>query len=181
MNHLISVTWYDAYLLTTIREREFDFSIETTWSKKGWVQSILSIRGHDNFDVHWLVETIHLIQKFEKDTLNFTISTCLSVKSFRCNRIDFIYENNWRRVFLQGFQTDSDWMTISGLSQKKKWTVQGVESGRSQKRKNDQRKLSVLASQIERFIWGNMIIHLWVIAAMTVHFRPGPKRTFIQP
>ena len=102
ISHLYD-SWYDSYLLTAIWEREFNFSVETTWSKKGWIQSVLSIGSHDNFYVHWLVETIHLIQKFEKDTLNFTIGTCLSVKTFGCNCINFINENNWRRVFWKKF------------------------------------------------------------------------------
>ena len=133
-------SWYDSYLLTAIWQREFDFSVETTWSEKGLIQSILSIGGHDNFDVHWLVKTIHLIQKFQKDSLNFTIGTCLSVKTFRCNCIDFVNENNWWRVFCKKFSNrlwlDNDFIQWNPSIENRfmsqvKWTVPRAESGRS--------------------------------------------------
>ena len=37
------------YLLTSIRQWELNFSVETTWSKESWIECICSICRHDNF------------------------------------------------------------------------------------------------------------------------------------
>jgi hypothetical protein len=51
-------------------------------------------------DVGGLIKTVHLVQQLEQDSLNFSISSGLSVESLGCNGVDFINENDSWRVLL---------------------------------------------------------------------------------
>lgn len=57
------------------------------------------LRDSADLDGSLLVETVHLIEEFEEDTLYFSIRSCLSIESFRSDGIDFIDKNDTRRVF----------------------------------------------------------------------------------
>lgn len=66
--------------LSSVRMWEFDLSIQSTRSKKRRIEGILSVGGHDNLDVCGLIETVHLIQQLDQNSLHFSISTCLRIK-----------------------------------------------------------------------------------------------------
>ena len=59
----------------------------------------MSVCSHDDFHIHSLVETVHLVQQLEEDTLDFSISASLRVESLGSDSIDFINEDDCWRVF----------------------------------------------------------------------------------
>lgn len=47
-----------------------------------------------HLDIASLVETIHLIEEFKQDSLNFTISTCLCIETLCRDSVDFVDKND---------------------------------------------------------------------------------------
>ena len=64
------------------------------WPEKRWIKCILTISSHDNLHIDRLVESVHLSKNFKQNTLDFAISTSLSVETLCSNRINFINEND---------------------------------------------------------------------------------------
>ena len=87
-------------LLTAVWEWELNLSIETSGTKEGGIESIGTVSSHDNLDINGLIETIHLLEEFDKNTLDFTISSCVSIVSLGGDGIDLINEDNRWRIFL---------------------------------------------------------------------------------
>lgn len=77
---------------------EFDLSVEATRTEQGRVECIGTVGGHDNLDVRGLVKAVHLVQKLEENTLNFTIGAGLSIETFGCDGVDLVDEDNTWRV-----------------------------------------------------------------------------------
>jgi len=98
--HFVCKSRENESFLTSVRQWEFNFPIESTWSQKSWIKSISSIGGHNTFDVNVLIETIHLLEKLNQNSLNFSICTGICIKSFCSNSIDLINENNRGSIFL---------------------------------------------------------------------------------
>ncbi len=57
-----------------------------------------------NLDLHLnvcsLIESVHLVEKFEKDSLNFAIGSSLCVKTFGGNCVDLVDKDDGRTVLL---------------------------------------------------------------------------------
>ena len=98
-------------LLSSIGKRELDLTIKSARSEKSGIESILSVGSHDDFHIHSLVETVHLVQQLEEDTLNFSISTGLRIESLGGDSIDFINEDDCRGIFFCKAEdvTDHSW------------------------------------------------------------------------
>ncbi|KAF3402178.1 hypothetical protein DPV78_004391 [Talaromyces pinophilus] len=47
-----------------IRQRNFDLSVQTSSTKKSWVESIGPIRSHDNLCLSKIIETVELVEQF---------------------------------------------------------------------------------------------------------------------
>ena len=90
---------YKAFL-PSIGHWELNFTIESARSEECWIESISSVGRHDNFHIYCLIKAIHLLKKFNQDSLNLSISTSVSIKTFSGNRIDFINEDNIRSIVL---------------------------------------------------------------------------------
>mmetsp|Transcript_64741 Transcript_64741/g.75277 ORF Transcript_64741/g.75277 Transcript_64741/m.75277 type:complete len:284 (+) Transcript_64741:420-1271(+) len=91
-------------------KRNFDLSVQTTWSHECRIECIWSIGGHDDFDFTKIVETVHLVQKLHQCSLNFSVSTASFRKSSASDSIDFVHENNARLMLLcigKHFSNDS--------------------------------------------------------------------------
>jgi hypothetical protein len=58
-----------------IGEREFDLSVNSTWSNQGGVQGLDSVRSHNDFDVSPRVESVKLVEELQHGPLNFTFTT----------------------------------------------------------------------------------------------------------
>jgi len=71
--------------LSSIGKWEFNFSIKPSWTKQSWIQCISSICWHDDFYINILLETIHLVQQFDQNSLDLSISSCLSIKTSKIN------------------------------------------------------------------------------------------------
>ena len=71
--------------------REFDFSVNTTWSCQGWIQGIRSISGHEDLDVTSGIETIKLVDDFKHGSLDLGITFSESCST---NGIDLIKEDD---------------------------------------------------------------------------------------
>ena len=92
-------------LLSAIWKRKFDLSIESSRSEECWIEGVSTIGGHNTLYVNSLVETIHLLQELNKNSLDFAIGSCIRIKSFCGNGIDFIDEDN-RWCILLGHPED---------------------------------------------------------------------------
>jgi hypothetical protein len=71
----------DQSFLSTIRKRKFDLAIQSTGSKQRWIECVRSVRRHDHLDVRALIESIHLIEEFEKNALHFAISYSIPIST----------------------------------------------------------------------------------------------------
>lgn len=47
----------DEALLAAIRQREFNFPVQTTWTKQSRVQCVVAVGGHDHLHVDCLIKT----------------------------------------------------------------------------------------------------------------------------
>jgi len=61
--HSVSQSLEHKTLLSSVREREFNFSIKSSRSQKSRIQCISSVGSHDTFDVNCLIKTIHLLEQ----------------------------------------------------------------------------------------------------------------------
>ena len=59
--------------LASIGQREFDFTIQTTWAQQGRIECVRAIRGNYHFDVDGLIKAVHLIEKFGQYTLQLSV------------------------------------------------------------------------------------------------------------
>jgi hypothetical protein len=92
--HLASEGLEHQALLPAVRKRELDLAIETPGSQECGVQGVCTVSGHDDLNINGLIETIHLLQKLNEDTLDLTIRTSVGIETLSGNRIDFINEDN---------------------------------------------------------------------------------------
>ena len=77
-----------------IRCWQLNFSVKSSWSKKGWIKDINSICCCDNFNVNILTESVKLVEKLEHCSLDFSVSSFFWTKSFCSNSIKLINEND---------------------------------------------------------------------------------------
>jgi len=77
-----------------IRERDFNFTVKTTRSQKCGIQSIRSVGCHHTLDSAEVFETIKLIQKLHKGTLDFSISRRAFSETLSSDSIDFIHKDD---------------------------------------------------------------------------------------
>ena len=68
--------------------------VKSAGSEECRVESIGSVSSHDNFDVDGLIEAVHLIEKLEEDSLDFSVGASLGVKTFRRDRVDLVNEDD---------------------------------------------------------------------------------------
>lgn len=98
--HLRGDRGEDEPLLSTVWKRELDLPVKSTWPKQGWVESICSVCRHDHLNVDRHVETVHLVEQFEQDPLDFTICPSLRVEPLGRNGVNLIDKHNRRCVLL---------------------------------------------------------------------------------
>ena len=79
--------------LPPVRLWKFNFAIQPAGTEEGWIEGVGAVGGHDDFDVGRLVETVHLVQQFEQNALNFPVCPGLCVVPFGRNGIDFVDEH----------------------------------------------------------------------------------------
>ena len=81
-------------LLPSVGQWELDFAIKTTRAEQGGIQSVCPVCRHDNFHIYGLIETIHLSEELDQDTLHFTISTSVGIITFGGDGVDLINKDN---------------------------------------------------------------------------------------
>lgn len=69
-------------LLPAVGERELDLTIQTAGTEQSWIQRVGTIRCHDDLHVGGLVESVHLVQQLEKDSLDLAIRASLKRETF---------------------------------------------------------------------------------------------------
>ena len=112
--HLASAGLEDESSLSARRKWEFNLSVKTSWTKQSGIQGVRTVCRHDylfrkqsahssesilsqaHLDIASLVEAIHLVEEFQQDTLNLSVSTCLGIETFRGDGIDLINEDDGR-------------------------------------------------------------------------------------
>lgn len=57
-----------------IRQRNFDLSVDSSWSNERRVQAVDSVRGQNYPDIIILVKAIQLVQKFQHRPLDLLFS-----------------------------------------------------------------------------------------------------------
>ncbi|KAG9859468.1 26S protease-like protein regulatory subunit 6B, partial [Aureobasidium melanogenum] len=95
-------------LTSVAKVRELDLSVKTTRTEKGGIQSVGTVGGHDDLDVTGLIETIHLVEQLEQDTLNLSIGTGLSIETFGGNGVNLVDEDDARTVLASHTENVSD-------------------------------------------------------------------------
>mmetsp|Transcript_4465 Transcript_4465/g.10380 ORF Transcript_4465/g.10380 Transcript_4465/m.10380 type:complete len:347 (-) Transcript_4465:220-1260(-) len=96
--HLRSEGLEDQPTLPTVGHWEFNFPVQSPRAQEGGIQSVFSVCGHDDLHSGVLVESVHLVEKLQKDSLHLTIRPSLRIESLRSNRIHLINEHNARFV-----------------------------------------------------------------------------------
>ena len=91
----------DETLLTPIRKRKLDLPIETPGTQQGRVQGVVSVGGHDDLDVDRLIESVHLVQQLQENSLDLAIGAGLRVETLRRDGVDLIDEDDSGRVLLR--------------------------------------------------------------------------------
>ena len=96
--HLLSVNLENVGPASQIRQSELDLPVETARSNEGWVESIRTVRSHENLqrmrmgekkrvrsdgylDVSSRIETVELIDQLEHSTLHLVVSSHSIVES----------------------------------------------------------------------------------------------------
>lgn len=72
--HFASDGLEDEALLTAVGQGELDLAVQPARPEQSGIECVGAVGGHYHLHVHILVETIHLIEQFKKDTLDLTIS-----------------------------------------------------------------------------------------------------------
>ena len=71
--------------------------VQSAGSEQSRIERVGSVGGHDDFDVDGLIESVHLIEELQKNSLDFSVGAGLSVESLRRDGIDFVDEDDrWR-------------------------------------------------------------------------------------
>lgn len=95
--HLAGDGAEDETALTSVAQGgEFDLSVETAGSEESGIEGVGSVGGHDDLDVGGLVETVHLVEEFEQNTLHLSVGTGLGVETLGSNGIDLVDEDDGR-------------------------------------------------------------------------------------
>lgn len=75
-------------LLSSIGQGELNFTIQTTGAQQGGIQRVRSVRSHDDLDRRSLVETVHLIQQLQQNSLHFSVSAGLGVETLEKTKLE---------------------------------------------------------------------------------------------
>jgi len=95
--HVLSVDAKNFHTADFIRDTNIDFSIETSSTTKGRVDSVRSVSGADDNNLSATFSTVHKGEHLGDDTL---LDLTLRLLSVWRNRIDFIDEDNRGGVLL---------------------------------------------------------------------------------
>ena len=94
--HLPCVNIHDFLSSITVWDTNLDFSVESSGSSKSWVECISSVGCTNDNNIVSALHPIHQRKHLRNNTsFNFTTN----VFTLRTNRIDFIDEDDRRRVF----------------------------------------------------------------------------------
>ena len=77
-----------------IRKAKFNFSIETPWTDKSWIEGVWSVSCHEDLNVATRIKTIQLVDQLQHSALYFVIASCAIVETSPTNGVDFIEEND---------------------------------------------------------------------------------------
>ena len=94
----------DSSFRLDIWHRELDFSIDSSWTNEGWVESLNLICCEDYFYIRFRVKSIKLIKQLQHRSLNFFLATRVCIISLSSDRINFIDEYNCRSMSLSCFK-----------------------------------------------------------------------------
>lgn len=97
--HLGRVQSKDLSLRHLVGVLEQDLSVDTSGSNQGGIQSLDLVGGHNDLDVASVVETVELVQKLQHGSLDFSLTARGGIVSLRTDGIDFVDEDDGRRVF----------------------------------------------------------------------------------
>mmetsp|Transcript_9135 Transcript_9135/g.14464 ORF Transcript_9135/g.14464 Transcript_9135/m.14464 type:complete len:384 (-) Transcript_9135:217-1368(-) len=95
-------------LLPSIRVGEFDLPVQSSRSEQCRIQRVGAIGGHDHLDVGGLIESVHLIQQFQENTLHLAIGTGLGVESLGGDGVDLVDEYDAGGVFAREAEDVAD-------------------------------------------------------------------------
>ena len=84
--------------LTLVGFRDFNLTVQPSWTEQGRVQNIRPVRGHDHLDLALFFEAVHLVEQFHERTLNLTIGRCTLREPRATDGINLVHENDARLV-----------------------------------------------------------------------------------
>ena len=98
----------DGKAATDIRFVEHNLAVKTSWPQQGRVKDIRAIGRGDNDNVGLPVKAIHLYKQLIERLFTLVIASGVAIVSLATNGVDFIDENNARRVLFGLFEEVSN-------------------------------------------------------------------------
>ena len=106
---------------------DIDFSVKSTESSQSRIERVWSVGSGNDDNVASSFKTVHQCQKLgDNSSLDFTVDFL----SVRCNRVDFINENNGGAIFLslfEGFSKIS--FSLTSHLRHNLWSIDQKEEG----------------------------------------------------
>ncbi len=65
-------------LLPPVRQGKLNLAIQAAWSQERRIQGVSSVGGHDDLDIHSLVEAIHLVEELHQNSLHLPAAATLA-------------------------------------------------------------------------------------------------------
>ena len=87
---------------------KLNFSIDSAWSDKSWIQTLNFVGCHDDLDFCLTVESVKLIEQLQHSSLYFFFSSRVRIISLGSYCIYLVDENNRRSVLLSSLEEFSD-------------------------------------------------------------------------
>lgn len=92
--HALGVDSKDICSSIKIGQSEFNLSVKSSRSEEGRIESVRSVRRHENLDVSSRIESVKLVDNFEHCSLNFIVSSGSIVEARSSDGVDFVKEND---------------------------------------------------------------------------------------
>lgn len=86
--------------LSSVRVRILDFAVEAARAQERRVDGVGAVCGHDDLDIHGLVEAVHLVQQLDQHALHLAVRGVGRVEPLGGDGVDLVDEDDAGRVFL---------------------------------------------------------------------------------
>ncbi|CAN8007616.1 unnamed protein product, partial [Ixodes pacificus] len=98
--HLPRVDLHDPRPGLLVGVRKLNLPIQPARTQQRGIQDVYPVGGRDDFDVSAGAEPIQLVEQLEHGPLDFAVSCLLRVEALRADGVQFVDEDDGRRLFL---------------------------------------------------------------------------------